>query len=184
MFTWWLYHTYCCHFVFLLLKVISLDLRTNLLKGPGVKIKEGGTAHLRQGTTIFHIILLTSPLLFSFISYMPFCSFIVVLISLDSIVIGNLIYVICVCVCFMIQNPSQLNSPVRLHESKPVSQPTQQGYMIQNLSPNHPNKAAWFKTSISQQAQRQTSSMIQNPSLQTKQPKDATWFKTPFSQPG
>jgi tRNA pseudouridine38/39 synthase len=30
-------------------QVISLDLRTNLLKGPGVKVKEGGTAHLRQG---------------------------------------------------------------------------------------------------------------------------------------
>ncbi|KAK7093454.1 uncharacterized protein [Littorina saxatilis] len=36
-------------------QVISLDLRTNLLKGPGVKIKEGGTAHLRQGETATEI---------------------------------------------------------------------------------------------------------------------------------
>ncbi|PVD36686.1 hypothetical protein C0Q70_03672 [Pomacea canaliculata] len=30
-------------------QVISLDMRTNLLKGPGVRVREGGTAHLRQG---------------------------------------------------------------------------------------------------------------------------------------
>ncbi|KAL8572427.1 hypothetical protein ACOMHN_000574 [Nucella lapillus] len=36
-------------------QVVSLDLRTNLLKGPGVKVKEGGTAHLRQGETTTEI---------------------------------------------------------------------------------------------------------------------------------
>lgn len=36
-------------------QVISIDLRTNLLKGPGVKVREGGTAHLRQGETTTEI---------------------------------------------------------------------------------------------------------------------------------
>ena len=30
-------------------QVVSIDLRTNLLEGLGVKVREGGTAHLREG---------------------------------------------------------------------------------------------------------------------------------------
>lgn len=30
-------------------QVISIDLRSNLLEGPGVKVREGGTAHERTG---------------------------------------------------------------------------------------------------------------------------------------
>lgn len=34
---------------YLLLQVISIDLRTNLLEGLGVKVREHGTAHERSG---------------------------------------------------------------------------------------------------------------------------------------
>ena len=34
-------------------QVISLDLRSNLLTGVGVKVREGGTAHTREGKKIY-----------------------------------------------------------------------------------------------------------------------------------
>lgn len=37
---------------FFALQVISIDVRTNLLEGTGVRIREGGTAHERPGNAL------------------------------------------------------------------------------------------------------------------------------------